>query len=56
MNLANIKDECSKCENLLECDLCKQGHGIKQERCNIAQMVKCQWEHRDKRIERYGED
>ena len=26
-----IKDECSNCGNILECELFRQGHGIKQE-------------------------
>ena len=25
-----IKDECSHCGNILECELFRQGHGIKQ--------------------------
>ena len=25
-----INDECSKCGNILECELFRQGHGIKQ--------------------------
>ena len=29
-----INDECSKCGNILECELFRQGHGIKQEREN----------------------
>ena len=37
-----IKDECSKCGNILECELFRQGHGIKQERENIAKMIKKQ--------------
>lgn len=49
--LRNIKDECSRCENFLECELCRQGHGVKQERTNIANMVKCQTRHRQ-RLER----
>lgn len=37
-----IKDECSRCGNILECELFRQGHGIKQERENIAKMIECQ--------------
>jgi hypothetical protein len=44
-----IKDECSKCGNILECELFRQGHGIKQERENIAKMIACQMKHREKR-------
>nr|DAH74463.1 MAG TPA: RNA polymerase subunit [Caudoviricetes sp.] len=44
-----IKDECSKCGNILECELFRQGHGIKQERENIAKMIKCQMKHREER-------
>lgn len=40
-----IKDECSKCGNILECALFRQGHGIKQERENIAKMIECQMKH-----------
>jgi hypothetical protein len=43
-----ITDECSKCGNVLECELFRQGHGIKQERTNIREMVECQMEHKDK--------
>ncbi len=44
-----IKDECSKCGNILECELFRQGHGIKQERENIAKMIECQIKHREER-------
>ena len=44
-----INDECSKCGNILECELFRQGHGIKQERENIAKMIKCQMKHREER-------
>ena len=47
-----IKDECSKCGNILECELFRQGHGIKQERENIAKMIECQMKHREKREKR----
>ena len=42
-----INDECSKCGNILECELFRQGHGIKQERENIAKMIKYQIKHRE---------
>lgn len=51
MTLKDIKDECSKCGNILECELCKQGHGIKQERSNVSKMIGCQIDHRKKRKE-----
>lgn len=44
-----IDDECSKCGNILECELFRQGHGIKQERENIAKMIECQMRHREER-------
>lgn len=44
-----INDECSKCGNILECELFRQGHGIKQERENVAKMIECQMQHREER-------
>lgn len=44
-----IKDECSKCGNILECELFRQGHGLRQERENIAKMIACQMKHREER-------
>lgn len=44
-----IKDECSHCGNILECELFRQGHGMKQERENVAKMIECQMKHREKR-------
>lgn len=41
-----INDECSRCGNILECELFRQGHGIKQERENVAKMIECQMNHR----------
>lgn len=35
-------------EVVLECELFRQGHGIKQERTNVREMVECQMEHKDK--------
>lgn len=40
-----IKDECSQCGKILECELFRQGHGIGCERTNISEMIKCQLEH-----------
>lgn len=44
-----IKDECSKCGEILMCELFRQGHGIKCERENVAKMIECQMNHREKR-------
>lgn len=44
-----IKDECSHCGNIFECELFRQGHGIKQERENVAKMIECQMKHREER-------
>ena len=44
-----IKDECSRCGNILECELFRQGHGIKQERETVAKMIECQMRHREER-------
>lgn len=45
-----IFDECTKCGRVFECQLFKQGHGIKCERENVAQMVECQMEHKENRV------
>ena len=42
-----INDECSKCGNILECELFRQGHGLRQERENVAKMIECQMKHRE---------
>ena len=44
-----ITDECSKSVQVLECELFRQGHGIKCDRQNISKMLECQFEHREKR-------
>nr|DAH93743.1 MAG TPA: Protein of unknown function (DUF983) [Caudoviricetes sp.] len=44
-----INDECVHCGEILECELFKQGHGIKQERTNVVQMISCQMKHKEKR-------
>ena len=44
-----INDECSKCGNILECELFRQGHGLRQERENVAKMIECQMKHRESR-------
>ncbi len=45
----DINDECINCGEMLQCELFRQGHGIRQIRANVTQMIKCQMEHRDKR-------
>lgn len=50
-----IADECQHCGNVLECELFRQGHGIKQERQNIAKMIACQIEHEEKRTSQGNE-
>lgn len=44
-----INDECQYCGRILECDLFRQGHGIRQERTNIAKMMRCQFDHEQQR-------
>ena len=51
-SLADVKDECAKCENVLECELCRVGHGIKCERDRITELVICQMQHEEKRVNR----
>ena len=40
-----INDECQHCGEVLQCELFRQGHGIKQERCNVSKMFDCQSKH-----------
>lgn len=44
-----IKDECQYCGEVLQCELFRKGHGVRQERSNIVDMVRCQINHREKR-------
>lgn len=44
-----INDECVHCGEILECELFKHGHGIKQERTNVVKMISCQMKHKEKR-------
>lgn len=44
-----IKDECQYCGEILQCELFRKGHGVRQERSNIVDMVRCQINHREKR-------
>lgn len=47
MRLGNkdINDECALCDEILTCKLCWQGHGIRQQRENVTELLKCQFEH-----------
>lgn len=45
----DISDECINCGNMLQCKLFVQGHGIRCERTNITEMIKCQIEHKEGR-------
>lgn len=47
-----ITDECQHCGSVLECELFRQGHGIREERKNIAKMFACQMEHEMNRKEK----
>lgn len=38
---------------IIPCELFRQGHGIKQERENIAKMIAFQMKHREKREEKH---
>lgn len=51
MVIANkeINDECQYCGEILNCELFRQGHGIKCKREHVADMIRCQMNHRDKR-------
>lgn len=46
-----INDECQYCGEILQCELFRQGHGVRQKRSNIAEMVRCQIRHEEKRCE-----
>lgn len=50
-SLLQIKDECSQCGELLQCELCYVGHGIHRKRDRVSEMVACQFEHAKKRNE-----
>lgn len=42
-----IKDECSRCGEVLICKLFLAGHGIHQERTRVAEMIRCQLKHQE---------
>lgn len=44
-----IKDECSECGKVLQCELFLDGHGIQRERNNFTEMIACQFKHKEKR-------
>jgi hypothetical protein len=50
-----INDECSRCGNVLDCELFRKGHGIGGNRENVADMIKCQFEHREKSKNQCGQ-
>ena len=45
-----INDECTKCEELLQCELFRQGHGIRQPRSKIRQMLERLMRHRERQV------
>lgn len=51
-----INDECKYCGDILECELFRQGHGIKQPRSNISQLFSCQMNHAEKREKNSSEE
>ena len=44
--------ECSKCGEVLQCELFLQGHGIKRDRENVTEMVSCQMKHQKIRLDK----
>lgn len=48
-SIKQVKDECSKCGSIIICELCKQGHGILQERNHVVEMLNCQLKHEEDR-------
>lgn len=44
-----INDECTRCSEMLQCELFKQGHGIHCMRENVVEMIKCQIKHSEKK-------
>lgn len=39
-----IMDACTECEEMLQCELFLQGHGIRRKRENVTEMLRCQIE------------
>lgn len=52
MRLGNVyfEDECAHCGQVLECELCRDGHGVGRPRARMTEMVRCQFEHFEKAI------
>lgn len=46
-----IKDECSRCGSILDCELFLKGHGIGTEREHVADMLRCQFKHKEEHNE-----
>lgn len=44
-----INDSCLECGEMLQCDLFKQGHGIRCERENVTKMLRCQIKREEER-------
>lgn len=49
-----INDECTKCSEMLQCELFLQGHGIRRVRERVAEMFKCQMRHSEMRKKQKG--
>ena len=45
-----IKDECEFCGELTLCPLFMDGHGFNGERKRMSDMVRCQRDHKEKRL------
>lgn len=50
-----IHDECQYCGKVLECELLRQGHGIRRKRENVAAMIRCQIEHQEEREKQFAD-
>lgn len=44
-----IHGACADCGEILNCELCRQGQGVGRPKSNIAQMIRCQMQHRRQR-------
>lgn len=44
-----INDSCQYCEELLQCELFRKGHGIGGKRESITEMLRCQIEREERR-------
>lgn len=43
-----INDECSRCGNIFDCELFRKGHSIGTEREHVADMLRCQFKHKER--------